>query len=145
MAGDVDVQAIATVAALQPGDKASLERLGENWSEQLLLEEGFLNAVYHHLQYTLHMIWDHVQKLMEDVADDVEDLQHKYRVSSIASMRPHGQQGYLWRFQQVAGEKAAHSRICTGCHHSALAPSCYHNTIMRMHTRAMRVQSVVIQ
>lgn len=72
-------KAIATVAALQPGDRASLERLGENWSEQLLLEEGFLNAVYHHLQYTLYMIWDHIQKLLEDVADDVEDLQHKYK------------------------------------------------------------------
>ena len=79
-------QALATVAALQPSDRASLERLGGNWSEQLLLEEGFLNAVYHHLQYTLHMIWEHVQKLMEDVADDVEDLQHKYRVSEPASV-----------------------------------------------------------
>ncbi len=43
-------QAIETISALSPSDKVSLQRLGQNWSEQLQLEEGFLSAVYHHLQ-----------------------------------------------------------------------------------------------
>ena len=44
-----------TISALSPSDKVSLQRLGHNWSEQLALEEAFLSAVYHHLQYTLQV------------------------------------------------------------------------------------------
>ncbi len=45
-----------TISSLTPSDKVSLQRLGANWSEQLALEEAFLSAVYHHLQYTLQVL-----------------------------------------------------------------------------------------
>jgi hypothetical protein len=44
------------------------------------MEEDFINGVYHHLYYTLQMVWERVLKSLDSCADDVEDAQQKFQV-----------------------------------------------------------------
>ena len=73
-------QATATIASLSLDDKELLEELGANWCEQLQLEEGFIHSVYHHLLYTLQIVWDNLQLLMEDVADEIAETRSAWKV-----------------------------------------------------------------
>ncbi len=74
------LQAVATVAALEAGDKATLSRLGGNWCEQLQLEEGFIHSVYHHLLYTMQAVWDATQTLIEDAAEEIAHTKAVWKV-----------------------------------------------------------------
>lgn len=47
------------------------------------MEEDFINGVYHHLYYTLQMVWERVLKSLDSCADDVEDAQQKFQVPSL--------------------------------------------------------------
>jgi hypothetical protein len=44
------------------------------------MEEGFISGVYHHLLYTVQMIWDHTEKTIGEVSEDMEDTQHRFKV-----------------------------------------------------------------
>ncbi len=49
MLGGLLEQAAETIATLEASDRSLLTRLGQNWCDQLQLEEGFIHSVYHHM------------------------------------------------------------------------------------------------
>lgn len=75
-------KAKATITSLDPSDRSTALRLAQNWTEQLHIEEDFINGVYHHLYYTLQMVWERVLKTLDSAADDVEEAQHKFQVGN---------------------------------------------------------------
>ena len=75
------LQAQATISALHPSDRSTIERLGQNWTAQLHMEEDFINGVYHHLYYTLQMVWERILKALDSTADDIEEAQARFQVT----------------------------------------------------------------
>lgn len=68
------------MASLDPHDRATVERLGENWREQIIMEESFIGGIYHHLTHTAHMLWERVVTLLDDVRHDIDRTQGKFQV-----------------------------------------------------------------
>ena len=76
---EVVAKAISTVASLDPVDRSALDRLAENWREQLGMEEEFIQGIYHHLTHTVQMLWERVLVMLDDVHLDVERSQFKFQ------------------------------------------------------------------